>query len=919
MRERLDWSNSQTLISTVFLVALLAAGCGGGGGGNGGGDNSGGGTAPVPGPVPPVVGYDGPTTPAQLDEGNAAHFTANLIDGLVLVESFFSEMILRELDLVTGRISRTVAGSQGGRAVVSGNIARDRTGWIQVEYENFAEGGITLNGREVQTILAPRTSTAGSVRLSYYGLRFQSGNDRFEFTGSLTRQESGLDPISSTISVDMLITDLGMGEWRRLGPWQYQVRFHPGEGVFRIPAASFPVYSPEFGVANASVQQPLEFGQDFADYGPGDPGPIEISPGPHRGELLFGGANGSRFRLAGLNRFFGALVFEGNDGRLSTRRIAWEDQYDLIVPGAGVVVASAGPAYRGEVFERVTLEGRMAEHTGSQRIQHEWRLVALPPGSESTLQDSQSPTPWFVPDRFGTYLIEQKVTDGILENTDYARVIVLDWQADIPIDTAIPGVTPYGGADRRVALGASLTLDGRTSGAGVPLQKRFISWSMPDTLGGELIDAPVTSVIAMQRGGYSASVDVVVPGLNTESAAVNVFVDTPFWSHRPLLLADEAGVLVRPTDVALADYSGNGTADLIVSRWIPALDRDDDGLEQQQGALLTVYPVGSGGRLGDPRNFTTPFAGAMAVADLDGDGRKDIVLRGDRQVAVFFQQADGHLQAGPMFGLGPCRNLPHDRGGLVHIGDVTGNGRPDIVAAGACEQDNLPVSTLITLVQEEPGTFSAVHTPIGDGWLSSLVAGDLNGNGRMDIAMGAGFIGGGGLQVGFARADGGFDFEYFLLGSSVSGPVVSDLNGNGRNDVAIIADGALELFLQRPGGGFDRRTDATGQVGSDDRPFGLGDWLFAGDLNGDGHTDLLLVGWSGGGLSRYETHVMMQDSQSRFERPVHMPLLSSEPRDGTRILVADLDGDGKGEIIAGRSNGRFGIHTGTLEISIQRP
>lgn len=851
------------------------------------------------------MNYTGAASAAVLNEANAAHFAANLIDGLVLVEGL-SQAIVREPDLLAGSISETISGAQGGSVRVTGQVANNRTGWIQLDYNSFAEDGVTLNGREVQTILAPRTSTSGHVRLSYYGLRWQTTDGHFEFTGSLTRRESGHAPAIHATDVDMIVRNLDTGELRRLGPWQYDMRFDLSAGGHRIPAFSAPVYSAEFGVATTTFQEPLDFGRDRPI---AEEGVLEITAGPHRGKVDFSGANGTSFQLVGLNRHFGALLFTASNGRVSTRRLAWDEEYDRIVPGAGIVSAAAGPLYRAEIDQRVDLEGRMAEHTGAQAIHHAWRFIAVPPGSQAAMQEPQSPTPWFIPDRFGTYLVEQRVSSGGQEHRDYARVLVLDWDPNIPHDTFIPNEAPNGGPDQRVGLGASLTLDGRRSGAGLALQERFISWGLPDALGGAYAESPVITGVAQQRGGHAASISVFVPGRGDEWAVSNVFVDTPFWNHRPLLLADDDGVLFRPTDVAYTDYDGNGEMDLVVSRWIPLLG---DSMEGQAGAMLTVIPVNGSGDLGVPRHFALPFAGAIAVDDLNGNGRKDVVVRGGGQIAIFYQQADHQLHPGPAFTIGSCRWLPDEQGGLVHIGDVTGNGRADIVAAGNCEDGAEPVNNaVVTLVQDDAGDFSLVATSIGSGLLGTLTAGDLNGSGLMDVAMRYGGLSTGGLQIGYAQADGRFALEQVPLGGPIGAPLVSDLNGDGRDDIAILAGAAVELFFARPGGGFDRQSDAAGSV----LP---GDQVFSADLDGDGRRDLLLVNeFTDGGGPRI--HMMMQNSLGRFEERFPMPLFSSPPYPGTRLLAVDLNGDGRDDIVAVRVSHRSLIHRATLEISIQRP
>ena len=102
--------------------------------------------------------------------------------------------------------------------------------------------------------------------------------------------------------------------------------------------------------------------------------------------------------------------------------------------------------------------------------------------------------------------------------------------------------------------------------------------------------------------------------------------------------------------------------------------KGDEQTTQKRSALTTslfqpyvAYPTGS-------------FPEAVAIGDLDGDGRKDIALltsfyfdaANDYMVHVFLQNADGTLKPRVKYSVG-------QRGSSMDIGDVNGDGRDDVV------------------------------------------------------------------------------------------------------------------------------------------------------------------------------------------------------------------------------------------------
>ena len=231
----------------------------------------------------------------------------------------------------------------------------------------------------------------------------------------------------------------------------------------------------------------------------------------------------------------------------------------------------------------------------------------------------------------------------------------------------------------------------------------------------------------------------------------------------------------------------------------------------------------------------------VALADLTGNGRLDVVVDYADQnfVSVLLANGDGTFQAPRDYAIGPYLPAGADSsfGTLVDyrramvVADLTASGVPDIAVL------NYQSDTISLLLGNGDGTFQPQRI-IGLGSLVdpySLAAGDLTNNGIMDLVVVSSTIGP--VQQGevlLGRGDGTFGppipFTLNDPGNPTSTILLADLTGNGILD--LVYEGFFNSYVLLGNGNGTFQSPM---------PLTLGDQggLAVNDLNGDGNLDLV--------------------------------------------------------------------------------
>jgi FG-GAP-like repeat/PASTA domain/FG-GAP repeat len=171
-----------------------------------------------------------------------------------------------------------------------------------------------------------------------------------------------------------------------------------------------------------------------------------------------------------------------------------------------------------------------------------------------------------------------------------------------------------------------------------------------------------------------------------------------------------------PVAVVIRDLNGDGKPDLA------SANLGDQNTEDPQPTLSVL--LGSGdGSFGTHVDYPTPgTAFAVASADLNGDGRADLVVADPPKLSVFLNSADG-LQA--------PRNYTNYDGYYVAIADMNGDRKPDLVT-------DEPYYVSVRLNRGD-GSFGRRKRYPGEPFPQGLAVGDLNRDRRPDVVVGETF------------------------------------------------------------------------------------------------------------------------------------------------------------------------------------
>jgi hypothetical protein len=263
-------------------------------------------------------------------------------------------------------------------------------------------------------------------------------------------------------------------------------------------------------------------------------------------------------------------------------------------------------------------------------------------------------------------------------------------------------------------------------------------------------------------------------------------------------------------------------------------------------------------------------------ADVDGDGVLDVVSAsandaydGNPNLKVSIGKGDGTFKSPTNYTVGKAPV------GIAQ-GDLDGNKLTDVVVADA-------VNGASVLLSQSKGTFGA-PVVVGSGALSSVVMGDVNGDGKTDIVLGA--TNPPAVQVLLGKGNGTFAAALTTtLDLPPSAMALGDVNGNGKLDL-VVSTGDIEVLSGKGDGTFA----LTGTLSAAGGATGV----TLGDLDKDGLTDLVVTS-----DSPMSVLVFFGNGDGTFQGKEAFAT-SIGPM---QPAIADFNGDGRPDVIVCNSGG----------------
>ena len=271
---------------------------------------------------------------------------------------------------------------------------------------------------------------------------------------------------------------------------------------------------------------------------------------------------------------------------------------------------------------------------------------------------------------------------------------------------------------------------------------------------------------------------------------------------------------------------------------------------------------------------------AAALDDVNGDGILDLVTGSASGLFVQLGNGDGSFRAPVQVSsssVSPAATFGLLPGASMVFGDFNGDGKIDI-AFVSCAGSNCAVGVL-------PGNGDGTFLPERDfdqgETIAAIAAGDFNGDGILDLAVAK--YGNGTVDILPGNGDGSFQTPLTTSMPGASSIAAADLNGDGMLDLVVSSWSAATVSVLTGKG------DGTFQAA---QPYATGanpSNVILADLRGIGRLDIVNLDANG------SVSALLANGDGSFQPAT--PVFTASSESVASLAVADVNGDGRQDLV----------------------